>query len=151
MDSTFLIKSSLSLFQLQLTCEVCQTKSHAKEAGLFYLTVIFDDHQFAPVENPNTQANKRARMDALKDLCTNNQDLFLYVKIPDDTNPNPLTKYKFVSPYNSPYIINTFKCLLFRKTAQFHKVPHDTITIPMVAFICTLVIGSLLRCAYQFG
>ena len=99
-------------------------------------------------------------MDVIKHLCANGKDLFIYVKVllepavieeerawegekaleRDHTSNKSLEfKYKCINPYFSPYIINAFKHIIFWKTAQFHKIPHDVINIPMVALICTLV------------
>jgi len=47
-------------------------------------------------------------------------------------------------PYCSPYIRNAIRLLFFERSAQFADVPHDKLTVPMIAFITTLVRSFLL-------
>ena len=42
-------------------------------------------------------------------------------------------------PYCSPYIRNAIRLLFFENGAQFPDVPHDKLTVPMIAFITTVV------------
>ena len=42
-------------------------------------------------------------------------------------------------PYCSPYIRNAVRLLFFERSALFPDVPHDKLTVPMIAFITTLV------------
>jgi hypothetical protein len=107
---------------------------------------IFDDRTI-PGGIISNKSVKQSRTEALRDLAVN--DKFLY-KPPiyrldssgkpeiDPETSRPIMEKKPCDPFHGPYIRNTIRFLLFERQSEFPEVPK-TVTIPLVAFVCTLV------------
>jgi hypothetical protein len=97
---------------------------------------IFEDRKIPPGLISDKKV-KQARTEALKDLAVN--DKFIYK--PPEFEQQADTKVmvqKAKDPFHGPYIRNTIRHLLFERGAEFPYIPKK-ITIPLVAFVCTLV------------
>jgi hypothetical protein len=88
---------------------------------------------------------KQAYMNALRPLCDcgggKKQPPFIY-RPPGfvlDNDGHKIMSEPPRDPYHSPYIINVFKFLWFDKKRARWSIPTDDITLPQLAFVCTLV------------
>ena len=67
-----------------------------------------------------------------------------------DSNGKAVVVKKASDPFFGPYIRNAIRHLLFENVSEFPHLPK-TITIPLVAFVCTLVRIQILAAAGMYS
>src|SRR3954467_15483384 len=119
---------------------ISKTLLKAKDGILTYLHRLVREFVLPPGPISNKQA-KVTRVEKLKSLVEN-KEKFLYR--PAIYNQNSEKTRGPHDPYCGPYIRNALRILFFEHRAPFEDVPYEELTVPMIAFISTLVRSYLI-------
>jgi len=122
----------------QLKREISQTRTKSKDFVHTYLHEIVPEIQIPPGPISSSKA-KEARVDALKHLVEQKERYLYRLPIYEKVNGKDVKIRGPHDPYRGPYIRNAVRFLLLEEDARFKSVPHEELTIPLLAYVCTLV------------